>query len=189
MRCAPVTYTGGDANGNNLLDVGETWTYTCRQVLRSGGVFNSVTTATGTNTVDNLPIAIAPADLRVTVTAPSRRSILNRRLPSITSPQARRNAVCVSVPTRLAVRARELTVVRVRVREGDDQAEGALVRISGPGFVERATTNSGGSATVRVRPTRSGTLVVQSDRCLGADRVRVRGARQISRQAVPRLTG
>lgn len=188
-RCAPVTYTGGDANGNGLLDVGETWTYTCRQVLRSGGVFTSVTTATGTNTVDNRPVPIAPADLRVTVTSPSRRSILGRRLPSATSRQARGNAACISVPTRLAVRARELTVVRVRVREGDDQAEGALVRITGPGFVERTTTNSGGSAVVRVRPTRSGTLVVQSDRCLGADRVRVLGARQVSRQAVPRLTG
>lgn len=28
-KCAPVLYQGGDANGNGLLDPGETWTYTC----------------------------------------------------------------------------------------------------------------------------------------------------------------
>jgi hypothetical protein len=95
----------------------------------------------------------------------------------------------VAVPSRLSVRARELTVVRVRVREDGQQVEGALVRISGPGFVKRAVTNSGGSAVVRVRATRAGTLVVQSNRCLGADRVRVLGARRVSGPAVPRLTG
>lgn len=28
-KCVPVTYVSGDANGNNLLDPGETWMYTC----------------------------------------------------------------------------------------------------------------------------------------------------------------
>jgi LPXTG-site transpeptidase (sortase) family protein len=28
-KCAPVLYASGDANGNNLLDPGEVWTYTC----------------------------------------------------------------------------------------------------------------------------------------------------------------
>jgi hypothetical protein len=82
-----------------------------------------------------------------------------------------------------------VTVVRVRVAEKGTRAEGALVRISGPGFVKRTTTNSGGSAIIRVRPKRSGTLVVQSDRCLGADRVRVLGARRVISPRQPRLTG
>jgi uncharacterized repeat protein (TIGR01451 family) len=28
-KCGPVTYVSGDVNNNNLLDPGETWTYTC----------------------------------------------------------------------------------------------------------------------------------------------------------------
>jgi len=27
--CSPVVYTGGDADGNSVLDKGETWTFTC----------------------------------------------------------------------------------------------------------------------------------------------------------------
>ena len=188
-NCYPVTYTGGDTNGNSLLDVGETWTYTCGETLRTTGTFRYPATATGTNTVDNLPVPIAPVEGSVTVTAVPRAKVLGARLPSINSRAARGNAPCIAVPSRLSVRARELTVVRVRVRMGDEQVEGALVRITGPGFVKRAITNSGGSAVIRVRATRSGTLVVQSNRCLGADRITVRGARRVSRPAVPRLTG
>jgi uncharacterized repeat protein (TIGR01451 family) len=29
-KCAPVSYVSGDVNGNNLLDPGESWTYTCQ---------------------------------------------------------------------------------------------------------------------------------------------------------------
>jgi hypothetical protein len=188
-RCESVSYTGGDANGNSLLDVGEIWTFTCAETLRSGGTFTSTATATGINTVDNLPVPIGPAQGTVTVTVQSRSSVLGRKLPSVKSPQARADAACVSVPKRLSVRAGELTVVRVRVEETGTRVEGALVRVSGPGFAKRTTTNSGGSAIVRVRPSRSGTLVIQSDRCLGADRVAVLRARRVTSPRIPRVTG
>jgi uncharacterized repeat protein (TIGR01451 family) len=187
-KCSSITFTGGDANGDNLLDVGEAWTFNCTQTLRSGGTFPNIANATATNTVDNRPVPIAPAEATVTVTQ-SRSAILGRPLPPIESRPARRQAPCVSVPARLRVRAGELTVVRVRVQEEGRRIGGALVRITGPGFVKRAVTNAGGSVVVRVRPRRAGTLVIQSDRCLGADRVRVLGARQVTSRRVPRVTG
>ena len=42
------TFTGGDTNGNNQLDPGETWTYTASQPARMGQYTNVVTT-TGTD--------------------------------------------------------------------------------------------------------------------------------------------
>jgi hypothetical protein len=244
-RCADVRFTGGDANGNGVLDVGEAWTYACSTTLTSGGTVVNTATATGTNTVDDLTVPIEPAQGTVRVTipqepsapsepaapepsapsnpspadtpttgpgepaapsnpsppttpttpvAPQAPSVLGRRqgsrtLPSLNSRRAWRDAACVSVPSRLSVRARELTVVRVRVRDDRRRADGALVRISGPGFVRRRTTDADGLAVFRVRARRSGTLVIQSDRCLGADRVAVRGARQVSGRRVPRVTG
>ena len=44
-KCAPVVYGSGDANNNGLLDVGETWTYTCTASL-AADTTNTVT-ATG----------------------------------------------------------------------------------------------------------------------------------------------
>jgi hypothetical protein len=187
-KCSSITFTGGDANGDNLLDVGEAWTFNCTQTLPSGGTFPNIANATATNTVDNRPVPIAPAEASVTVTQ-SRSAILGRPLPSIGSRPARGQAPCVSVPARLRVRAGELTVVRVRVQEEGRRIAGALVRITGPGFVKRAITNAGGSVVVRVRARRAGTLVIQSDRCLGADRVRVLRARQVTSRRVPRVTG
>jgi Prealbumin-like fold domain len=32
-RCDPVTYVGGDADGDGLVDLDETWTFTCSQVI------------------------------------------------------------------------------------------------------------------------------------------------------------
>jgi uncharacterized repeat protein (TIGR01451 family) len=64
--CGPATYTGGDTNGNAILEEQETWTYTCSQVLTetttnvatataygSGG---SPVTATDSHTVTIIPI-------------------------------------------------------------------------------------------------------------------------------------
>ena len=55
--------------------------------------------------------------------------------------------------------------------------------------MRRAATNAKGMATFRVRPRQSGVVVIQSDQCLGADRVTVRAARVVSRGSVPRTTG
>ena len=38
-RCAPLVYTAGDANSNDLLDVTESWVYTCTTVLKPKGTY------------------------------------------------------------------------------------------------------------------------------------------------------
>lgn len=188
-RCREVTFTGGDANGNGVLDTGETWTYTCAARIDSEGTYTNTATATGTSTVDNRPVDVPSAQSTVQVTAPSRASILRKPLPGVRSRGARGNARCVATAGRLRIRARELSVVRVHVRDQGEPVANALVRITGPGLVMRRITNDNGVATFRVRPRRSGTLFVQSDRCSGADRLRVLGARSVSGRSVPRVTG
>jgi large repetitive protein len=187
--CAPITFTGGDANANGVLDVGESWTYNCAATLRTAGVVTSTATATGTNTIDNLPVQAAPSSASITVTAPPRSVVLGRKLVSPRSRSARRNAACIALPRRLSIRARERTLVRVRVREDGLAVERALVRVIGPGVRKRKVTNARGVATFRVRAKQRGTLVIQSDRCGGADRVRVLRARRVSNNQVPRGTG
>jgi hypothetical protein len=188
-KCDSVTLTGGDGNGNGVLDNGETWTYTCTQRFVTGAIYTSSATATGTSTVDNRPVDAAPVRTTIEVANRRRASVLRQQLPPVSSERARGNAPCVSTPRGLRVRARELTVVRVRVRDDGQRVENALVRITGPGLVLRRVTNENGLATFRVRPRRSGRLVIQSDRCTGADRLRVLTAREVSGRGVPRVTG
>lgn len=58
-RCSPVTFIGGDANTNSVLEVGETWEYRCTQVQTGD---SSLLTNIGTvNAVD-------PAGAQVTAT-------------------------------------------------------------------------------------------------------------------------
>lgn len=44
-KCAPVTFTGGDADSDGNLQIGETWTYSCTTTLAS--TTTNVATATG----------------------------------------------------------------------------------------------------------------------------------------------
>lgn len=48
-KCVPVIRTSGDNNSNNLLDVGESWTYTCRSfvVISTSNTATAVGTANG----------------------------------------------------------------------------------------------------------------------------------------------
>ncbi|SFH00742.1 DUF7467 domain-containing protein, partial [Neptunomonas qingdaonensis] len=46
-RLANVTLVGGDTNNDNLLDVGETWTYTASETVVAGGTFVNTGTVTG----------------------------------------------------------------------------------------------------------------------------------------------
>lgn len=50
-RCAPLVFQGGDANGNNVLEQGEVWTYTCAATLTEDTP-NTVT-ATGIDALGN----------------------------------------------------------------------------------------------------------------------------------------
>ena len=115
--------------------------------------------------------------------------MLNQDLASPNSPDARGPARCVATPQRMRVRAGERTRIRVRVRQGGDGVQRTLVRIVGPGYNKRKVTNANGVAVFRVTPKRSGTLVIQTSTCSGADRIRVLRARQTTNDQVPRGTG
>jgi len=52
-NCSGMTFTGGDSNSNNLLDVGETWTYTCKRTFTAVGTFANTAQVQASNTVDN----------------------------------------------------------------------------------------------------------------------------------------
>lgn len=110
-------------------------------------------------------------------------------LPPTDSPTARREAPCVALPRRIRVHARELSIVRVQVAHNGQGIANSLVRISGPGFAQQMLTDSAGRAVFRVRARRTGNLVVQSDVCFGADRLRVRPAHRSRTKRPPRYTG
>jgi hypothetical protein len=164
--CAPVTAAGGDVNANGLLDVAETWTFTCATTHASAGTYVDTANATGVSTFDNRAVTGGPVTATVVVT-----------------PSAAPN--CVSLPKSLSARARELTTVRVHV----NSPAGALVHVSGPGIKRTARTNASGVAVFRVRPTKTGTLTIASDQCLNASKVVVHAARRTSARRVPRVTG
>ena len=110
------------------------------------------------------------------------RAASGQNFPATTSPQASRSAPCVATrPVVLRVGARRALVARVTT--SGQRIAGAFVRVTGPGFTRTLRTNSQGEATFRIRPTRRGTVFVQSNVCIGADRVAVLGA------FAPRFTG
>ncbi|MCB9176576.1 MAG: DUF11 domain-containing protein [Caldilineae bacterium] len=60
--CAPLSFDGGDANNNGLLEVGETWTFSCSQVLTA----DTTNVATGT-AEDPLGNPVTPDEAVATV--------------------------------------------------------------------------------------------------------------------------
>jgi uncharacterized repeat protein (TIGR01451 family) len=67
--CSPVTGpTGGDTNGNGILDPGEAWTFTCSQTFTAAGTYVNNVVATGTSTLDGRPAPEERARAEVTVT-------------------------------------------------------------------------------------------------------------------------
>jgi hypothetical protein len=68
-RCAPVTLTGGDTDGDGVLDQGEAWRYACSTSF-GAGVFAQTATFTGTSTLDGRPWPAATAHSTVTATEP-----------------------------------------------------------------------------------------------------------------------
>ena len=124
-------------------------------------------------------VAAAPA------TAVPTRGVFPTAGSALTAPVAS----CIAVPRGLRVRARRTTLVRVQVVANGQKIRNALVRITLPGG-KRIFRRTGSDGVVRVfvRPSRSGTLVIQTDVCFGAARVGVR--RAPARPSTPaRLTG
>jgi hypothetical protein len=178
--CSPLTYVAGDANGNQLLNVGETWTYTCTQTFTVANCYTNVANATGTVTIDNRPTTAGPATATVCVTAP---------------PQPKGGvkaaSACVSVASQhLKVRAREINTVRVRVRVNGKNIAKSKVKITGPAGLKRTgVTNRKGMVTFRVRPRKSGRLTITSDKCSVRAKISVKPARRVVAPALPEVTG
>lgn len=185
--CAPLGYITGDVNGDKLLNVNETWVYTCTSLFTLAGTYVNTANATGTVTVDHRPIAAGPATWTVVVTAPPPPPQAAVRGATRTKPS--RHA-CVSLASRhVKVRARELTTVKVRVRLNGSNIARSLVRVRGAGVRKSGRTNRKGMVTFRVRPKRTGRLTIHSDRCAVVARLSVKPARQVVAPALPEVTG
>jgi hypothetical protein len=181
-KCGNPTYQSGDANGNGKLEVSETWTFKCTLTHPAPGTYTNVATASGQNILYNRPVPVqSPPDrweVVLTPPAPAPRG-------AVAPAQARQEPCTVRTPSRLRVRAGERTTIRVRVRNVD---AGSTVRLRLPGGrVLRERTNASGVAVFRVRPPRSGQARLRVADC--SDVLRVRPARRVAAQRVPRVTG
>jgi hypothetical protein len=190
--CSPLGLVGGDANGNQQLDYGETWVYTCTTTYNAANCYTNVATANGTSTTDNKPVPPVQATATVCVTAPPPPPPPAAppggavKGASATSPHA-----CVSLAsTNLKVRAKELNTVRVRVRVNGKNIAKSKVRITGPaGLKKTGMTNSKGMVTFVLRPKKSGRLTIASDQCSVKAKVSVKPARRVVAPALPEVTG
>lgn len=180
-RCGPLAYVSGDANGDNLLQRIETWTYTCTSTFTSPGSYTNTATVCADQVLDGIPLHVCspPDTWTVVVTAPPVVAV---------QPAAARQEPCrLSTPTGLRVRARERTTIRVRTRNID---AGSVVRIRLPGGrTLRDRTDRNGVAVFRVTPPRSGTARISAPECSDVERLRVRPARRTVARRVPRVTG
>ena len=55
-RITALTFVGGDTNGNNKLDVGETWTYKASQTVQAGGQYVNIGAVKGTDVVSGVQV-------------------------------------------------------------------------------------------------------------------------------------
>lgn len=67
--CSPVTYAGGDANGNKVLDPGEAWVFGCSKQITKPGLYLSHVSAGGMNVEDIRPEPPEAAQVSLTVQA------------------------------------------------------------------------------------------------------------------------
>jgi hypothetical protein len=107
--------------------------------------------------------------------------------PASTSPAAQPAASCIQV-TRVRLRAKQRQAVKVQIKRNGQTIQGALVRLTGPGF--RTQKQSGGNGRVQfvVQPKAAGEVVIQTNVCGGSQRLQVLGARAAGRR-LPAFTG
>lgn len=182
--CSGAAYASGD-NGDGLLSNGENWTFTCVSLHQAAGTYTNTAKACAISNVDNREVCSPPDTWTVVLTPPP---------PAAPAPDAgvkpasATQAPCdIASPTGLKVRAKELTTIRVRVRNVD---AGSEARITLPGGkVLRAKVNSSGVATFKVRPPKSGRATIRIAECGDVARFTVRQARQVQTRRAPRVTG
>jgi len=80
--CSPLTFSGGDTNGNGILDPGETWTYTCTHVFAAAGTFTSHIVATGVDTIANQAVPQSTAQATVTARVGAHTTLTVKANPS-----------------------------------------------------------------------------------------------------------
>lgn len=84
-------------------------------------------------------------------------------------------ARCIAL-RRVTLRAGQRSRVTVIVSTAQGRVNHAYVRIKGLGIRKSGFTNGRGLVAFSIKPTRAGTLVIQSNVCIGADRKAVLGA-------------
>ena len=57
--CSPMTLISGDTNGDKIMQVTETWTYTCSSSFPNPGVYTNTATVCGDEVADNIPSTTA----------------------------------------------------------------------------------------------------------------------------------
>jgi uncharacterized repeat protein (TIGR01451 family) len=174
--CSNPTYSSGDTDGDGALDRTETWIFLCTMVHPNPGTYVNTANVCGDGVLGGEHVCAGPVQATVVVTP-----------PAVPVRSASKPDVCISIPKKLSVRAKELTTVKVTVTDG--VIKGAAITLKGPGINRSGKSDSKGHATFKVRPTKKGTLTISSSSCLNAARVSVKAARQTQSRQVPKNTG
>jgi hypothetical protein len=186
-KCGNATRVAGDPDAGNdsLLSNGETWTYTCSMLHQAAGVYTNTASACAVSRVDNRPVCSPPDTWTVTLTPPPPPPPVPQ---AGVKPASATQAPCdIASPSGLNVRARELTTIRVKVRNVD---AGTEARITLPGGkVVKAKVNAAGTATFKVRPPKSGRATIRMADCGDVARFAVKAARKVQTRRAPRVTG
>ncbi len=190
-KCGNPAYVSGDTNGNSKLEISETWAFQCTLTHPAPGTYTNVAVANGQNVLYNRPVPVVspPDNWTVVLTPPAPPAPPAPPVPQSTvKPVNAAQAPCdIASPTGLNVRAGETTTIRVKVRNVD---AGTEARITLPGGkVLKAKVNSAGTATFKVRPTKSGRAAIRVAACGDVARFTVKPARQVQTRRVPRVTG
>jgi uncharacterized protein YhdP len=186
-QCSPLAGPTGDANGNGMLDLTETWVYTCTKVYTDVGTFPNVATANGT--YHNQPVPPSSDHQSVTTTAPPvPQAAPKPAAQAVAAPVAPASVPqnCIAKPKSLSLRAKEVTNVKVTL---DQKTKGVTVKVKGPGINRTGHTNSKGQVTFKVRPTRAGTLTITTPQCAQASKSVVKAARKTQSRQLPKVTG
>lgn len=65
--CPSSAFKGGDSNGNNLLDVNESWFFACTKTFTTPGIFTNTASVQGISTVDGRQVGSNNAQATVRV--------------------------------------------------------------------------------------------------------------------------